>query len=314
MTISEAELEELKRLGSEDPDFVKEYLTACDKEGLVLFREPVREALPSHSYTLSEAADKFGVCKNTIFYHAVKQKRVPSFQDSDGIWRILASDIEKLKKFNVGEKAKKQEPVTSSGGDMYGSISQQNVLDFLNKWNKSGNFSIITLYDDIKPFVKEGFSQHQIGSALSALARKKILKRSGKGMYQFSKSSPADPVPAAPTLSIPVIEREPVEKDYCKKEERKALEDYVERLAKDDEDFVFTIESFAEQYPKLTYTKLAKACQNAKASGFIESGSTLGQYIKKAKNPNPKKFDAKTDIRGKIEMLFDEIQALKAQL
>jgi hypothetical protein len=157
------------------------------------------------------------------------------------------------------------------------------VTDFLHSWPKNGSagFHLSTICRDYNRISEHKLNEEQMSGVLSALARKGIVIRKGKGTYQVSPS-----ISSSGNHQV-VVEgiTPPAESSrfHSKKDERVAVENFVAQNAKPGVDFSFTISELARAYPQMDRRKLCKACSNMYQGGKLTRGSGIGDYIKPAK-------------------------------
>lgn len=319
--IPEEEFKSLQQIAETDPDFVTAYLSAYDRERGHVCAEVIK------NYSVKDAAKILGVCKNTVIYH-IKNGKIKANQEESSSgkrWMIPESELTAFRASKDEAKTfkKPQEP-KEKGADMlvkYPKASSQNVVDFLLHWENrfAPGFSTTTLCRDFNAVCDLSVSETQISGILSTLAKKGIVNRLGRGLYQFvlpagyeKKEVKVDSVNEdsdSDVLTIPVAEREERHTDQFKKSARLALEEFFARHSNPDEDFHFSIDMVANEYPKINRNDIAKAIQNVhhwskhspNPEFRVERAEGMGNYVKLGK-PKPKD-DSNDLLQDLLELL-----------
>lgn len=348
-TIPEEEFKSLQQIAETDPDFVTAYLSACDKENGSVRTERTVNAELIKNYSVRDAAKILGVCKNTVIYH-IKNGKIKANQEESSSgkrWMIPESELTAFRASKDAAKTLRQvedsraatavlqylkNPSTffprqepkEKGADMlvkYPKASSQNVVDFLLHWENrfAPGFSTTTLCRDFNAVCDLSVSETQISGILSTLAKKGIVNRLGRGLYQFvlpagyeKKEVKVDSVNEdsdSDVLTIPVAEREERHTDQFKKSARLALEEFFARHSNPDEDFHFSIDMVANEYPKINRNDIAKAIQNVhhwskhspNPEFRVERAEGMGNYVKLGK-PKPKD-DSNDLLQDLLELL-----------
>lgn len=301
MEISKEDLDTLLGLIKDDPEFVNQYLGENN-----------------YYFSVPQCAKLLNVCANTILYR-IRSEKLKAERDADGHWKIKAKDLQLCLQNNTTteepETKKKEKAMQSkvSGSYRYDKSTSQNILDFLHNWEKSNvvGFSTKTLTEDFNKVCATKTTEGQMGGILATLTKKKILIRKGRGIYALPEGfKPANQANQT-EFAIPAIRLENVESEHTqrsfweemKHEERHLVDKFIAKNSKPTEDFVFTIEDLAREYPHSDRKKIAKAVQNMCYNKKLEKGRILGQYVNKAtqKSNVEEKQDSRSSLGKNLE-------------
>lgn len=291
------DLDFLKQLEATDPDFVREYTGVVKPEMVNKASEKI--------FSVRECANILNVCQNTILNHIRSGKIKATL--CDGRWNITESDFAAYRQsINIVRGKNDRSIIVSknktqsvkedkvSSRHVYHKATSRSVTDFLHTWhrNRSSGFSLPTICRDFNQLSEVPTNESQMSGILSSLAKKGIVIRKGKGIYQVSPSIVGEAVPnesqeqlASPTFLVDEPVREASTRIYPKKIERLALESFIADNFDQQQDLVFTVDELSRKFPHLNRTKLGKACINMHTGGKLERGTGVGEYIKRAVQP-----------------------------
>ena len=148
-------------------------------------------------------------------------------------------------------------------------------------------FSTRTLTNDFNKVCATKTTEGQMSGILSTLTRKGILDRRGRGIYCLKDGFKT--LHSVPTLQV---EEESSDYDHLKCEERRVVDEYLEKYVDPTEDFIFSISDIVAENPGYDRHKIGKAVQNMYQNDKLAKGRNLGEYVKKAtQKPSPKPIE-----------------------
>lgn len=287
------DIEFLERLKEIDPDFVSAYLG--EDMGAEMSEKKV--------YYVSDCAEILGVCENTVLNHIKAGKlkaeligkrwviRKIDFDDYQSKMVIVKGEKDGRAIINFRSNLTKESEMANQD-KLYVKATTQNVCDFLYRWEKndSPGFSLRTICDDFNKVSEQPVNESQMSNILSSLHEKGIVKRVGKGIYRTPYFVDKEESEKEVAVETPISKR-PTDDNYIhlKKNERLAVEAFIEKYANPERDFRFTIHELSREYPHLDRNKLGKACSNMCYTKTICKGRMLGEYVKPASELEPRK-------------------------
>lgn len=303
--MTQEDMKSLQEIADLDPEFVTAYLSTLDKE------EAMPQTIQSKFYLVKEVSEMLNVCQNTVL-GLIKKGKIKAIQESGGSrkWLIAESHFNEYVKSNGVELQSNPEGATNMQCT-YDRATSKNVADFLTTWDKRDmNFTVQTLIRDFSPHSSEPVGEQQMNNILASLARAGILTRSMRGVYRCGHVEPKLSVPAV-QVEKPEPVQVPDDNPKFKKQARLAVEQFLDRYSNDDEDFHFSIDDIAKEYPKIERKEIGKAIQNLHTWGKnspnpnglkIERSGAMGSYVKRGK----KSATQKPDLRQALSTLNKE--------
>jgi transposase len=288
-----AKILELYNKGYKRKDIAKEFGLSNARIDQILWRlDPsIRKAVKVNDKQDDLSQDILKLCLDSGLDYEIAKNIDVSQEDVKDL--IESNDIVFFKDYFLSKGAKEMKNSKPSS---------RSLLNFLQNSDLTV-FTTESIIEKFGQFHQTTLTKSQVGSFLNTLKKHGYVVRTLRGTYETtSKIKPIarsiqkeniDKNVVEPTVEkINSVEESQVctnetKRNYFKKVERIALENYINMFKVGGKRFVFTTEDLHKFYSNLDKIKLSKAIQNMHATGILKKGSKLGEYIFEEKGDSP---------------------------